>query len=139
MPNIMDEFPSKYLKASDVEDEHPTVTIAKISREEVGRTKDWKPIVYFDEFEKGIVLNKTNANAIIKLYGSETDEWPGKKVVLGTAMVDFGGESTLAIRVWPPKRQAAPAKKANVNTMTRQPEAEREFAPLPDDGDDIPF
>lgn len=138
MANIMDEFPSKYLKASDVEDEHPTVTISRITREEVGQTKDMRPIVYFDEFDKGVVLNKTNATNVSKLYGSDTDNWIGKTVILGTAMVDFQGESKPAIRIWPPKR-TAPAKKATVNAPLGEPAGAREFAPLPEDGDDLNF
>lgn len=140
MANIMDDFPSKYLRAEDVED-HPTVTMKVITREDVGKDKDRKPILYVREFEKGIVLNKTNANNISKLYGSDTDDWPGKSVVLGTAMVDFNGESKPAIRIWPPKRQAAkPSVNAPLNQRQADPDdgGQRPFAPA-DLDDDIPF
>lgn len=139
MANIMDEFPSKYLKASDVEDEHPTVTIRHITREEVGQTKDVRPCIYFEEVEKGVVLNKTNATNISKMYGSETDNWIGKKVVLGTAMVDFQGESKPAIRIWPPKRQAP---KPSVNAPLRKEYQDGKFDdrnPPPMDDSEIPF
>jgi hypothetical protein len=144
MANIMDEFPSKYLKAEDVEDEHPTVTITHITREEVGKERDRKPVIFFKEFDKGVVLNKTNATNISKMYGSDTDNWPGKTVVLGTAMVDFNGESKPAIRIWPPKRQAgqqqpqAATRMGSVNAPLDN--GQRPFAPPADDLDsDIPF
>ncbi len=141
MANIMDEFPSKYLKASDVEDEHPTATIRHITREEVGRTKDMRPIVYFDEFEKGVVLNKTNATNISKLYGSDTDNWIGKSVVLGTAIVDFNGESAPAIRIWPPKNKAGkPSVNRPLGTVAAHDDVgQRPFAPAMDDDGEIPF
>ncbi len=138
MPNIMDDFPSKYLKASDVED-HPTVTISRVTREEVGMDKEMKPILFVEEYDKGIVLNKTNANNISKLYGSESDDWPGKKVVLGTAWVDFQGSSVNSIRVWPPKREAS-QKHAPIQRQVTQSASQRPFAPpAADDDGEIPF
>jgi len=140
MANINESFPSKYLKAADIEGT-PTVTIANIGFEEVGKEKDIRPILYYDGEEKGIVLNKTNATNISKLYGYETDDWRGKQVMLGTTYVDFNGQSVEAIRIYPPKRAVPANARTSVNAplKERQPEAEREFAPLPDDGDDIPF
>lgn len=105
--NINEAFPSKYLKASDIPEEGQTVIISAIEEEEVGRDKEMRPVLYFEGEEKGIVLNKTNATNISKLYGYETDDWVGKKVLLGTAWVDFNGQSTEGIRVYPPKRSSA--------------------------------
>jgi len=106
MANINDSFPSKYLKAADLEGT-PTVTISTIRFEEVGKDKDMRPILYFHGEEKGIVINKTNATNISKLYGYETDDWCGKQVMLGTTWVDFNGQSVEAIRIYPPKRAGA--------------------------------
>jgi hypothetical protein len=79
MANINDAFPSKYLKASDLDGENVTVTITHVAFEEVGKDKEMRPILFYEGSEKGIVLNKTNATNISKLYGSETDDWGGKK------------------------------------------------------------
>ena len=140
MANINDSFPSKYLKAADIEGT-PTVTIADIAFEAVGKENEIRPILYYEGEAKGIVLNKTNATNISKLYGYETEDWLGKSVMLGATFVDFNGQSVEAIRIYPPKRAAPANARTSVNTPTRQrqPEAEREFAPLPDGGDDIPF
>jgi hypothetical protein len=135
MANIMDEFPSKYLKGTELE-HHPTVTIVKVIKEPVGPEQEMKPILYVEEYERGIVLNKTNGTNIGRMYGTETDDWPGKTVILGTEMVTFNGSTNPSIRIWPPKRHAAqsvhkpPLKSAQDN--------QREFAPLPDDTE-IPF
>jgi hypothetical protein len=45
------------------------------------------------------VLNKTNNSTIIGLYGSETDDWIGKKIALFSQEVDFQGKQTMAIRI----------------------------------------
>lgn len=138
MPNILDDFPSKYLKGEDVED-HPTVTMSHVTREEVGMEREKKPVLFFKEYEKGVVLNKTNSNNIARMYGTETDDWPGKTVVLGTEMVTYQGETKPSIRIWPPKRQVA----KSVNAPARRPMVaasdEREFAPLPESGDPLDF
>lgn len=137
--NINESFPSKYLKASDI-DGNPTVTIANVAEEEVGKDKEMRPVLYFDGEEKGIILNKTNATNISKLYGYETDDWRGKKVMLGTTYVDFQGQSVEAIRIYPPKRQSANAPL----TQRQDGMGGREFAPPDAHGaapldDEIPF
>jgi hypothetical protein len=103
--NINDSFPSKYLKASDIAGQ-PTVIISEIVEEEVGKDKEVRPVLYYEGEEKGIILNKTNATNISKIYGYETDDWIGKAVMLGTTYVDFQGQSVEAIRIYPPKRQS---------------------------------
>lgn len=137
--NINESFPSKYLKASDIPEEGQTVIIAAIEQEEVGKDKEVRPVLYFEGEEKGIILNKTNATNISKLYGYETDDWVGKKVMLGTAWVDFQGQSVEAIRIYPPKRSSANAPLNNKPAQRKEevPEGAREFAPLDDDS--IPF
>lgn len=139
--NINESFPSKYLKASDVPEEGLTVVIVRVGQEEIGKDKDIRPVLYFDGEEKGIVLNKTNATNISKLYGYETEDWTGKKVQLGTAWVDFQGQSVEAIRIYPPKRSSANApldKSAPVaGNGTRQYDDRN--PPPRDLDDDIPF
>lgn len=138
----MDDFPSKYLAASDIEDEHPTVTMRLVTHEEVGKDRERRPIVYFNEYDQGVVLNKTNATNITKLYGQETDDWIGKIVVLGTEMVTFNGETKPAIRIWPPKRKPG-LKQVQARTSVNAPldDGQRPFAPPADELEDeeIPF
>jgi hypothetical protein len=146
--NINDAFPSKYLKAADIPEGNPVVTIRVVTTEEVGRDKEERPVLYFEGEEKGIILNKTNATNISKLYGYETEDWPGRQVALGVAMVDFQGQSVEAIRIYPPRRQSPNAplkavqKQAPANGQNAYAKAtgvdERNPPPRELD-DDIPF
>lgn len=98
--NINHAFPSKWLKAADLMGKEITVTIASVRMEDVG-DEATKPVVYFQNKERGLVLNKTNANNISILYGPDTDNWVGKPITLYPAWVDFQGRSVEAIRVRP--------------------------------------
>lgn len=131
--NVNDAFPSKFLKASDIGDAQPTVTIKDVVMEDIG--EDRRPVLYFAGKDKGIVLNKTNATNISGAYGPDTDEWTGKKVVLFTAWVDFQGKSVEAIRIRPARDNGKPATAPQFDEPA-QPTG-REFAPA--DDSDIPF
>ncbi len=97
-------FPTKYIKAEDIGNHRPTVIIADVKMEDVG-DNEMKPVVYFHGKEKGMVLNKTNAEMIAHLYGDETDAWRGQSVDLYTTMVQFQGRPTLGLRVMAPAPQ----------------------------------
>lgn len=98
---INDAFPSKYLKASDLPEEgSQTFTIEKIEIEEIGKDKQKKPVVYFVEDHKGLVLNKTNARTIAKILDSDDfEDWTGKAINLYRAEVQFVDDIVEAIRV----------------------------------------
>ena len=99
--NANEMFPSKYLKASDLGEHTPIVTIASVSVESLGseEEKENKPVIYFEGKEKGLVCNKTNWNTVMGLFGDETEDWIGKKIKLVTAEVAFKGKMTLSIRI----------------------------------------
>jgi hypothetical protein len=97
--NINDAFPSAYLKASDLNGRRVAVTMSHADYEEVGRNKERRLVLYFDRSEKGMVLNKTNATTISKIYGTDTEQWSGHKITLYATDVEFGGEMVAAIRV----------------------------------------
>jgi hypothetical protein len=105
---ISEAFPSKYLKSQELEGD-VTYTISHVEIETVGRgdDSDQKPVVYFNETDRGLALNKTNANTISGLYGDDTDGWIGKTITLFATEVDFQGKQTLAIRVRMRKPAAA--------------------------------
>jgi hypothetical protein len=98
--NIDSAFPSNYLKASDLGDKSPVVTIDRIEVEPIGRDKEMKPVLYFQGKEKGVVLNKTNAKKIAELTGSkDTDDWAGCQIRLYASQTEFAGEMVECIRV----------------------------------------
>lgn len=74
-------FPSKYLKGVDLNGKTVRVTIDRVEIEEVG-DGDRKPVMYFQGKDKGLALNRINADTISSAYGHETDDWTGKAVEL---------------------------------------------------------
>lgn len=95
--NINGAFPSQYLKAADLS-KATVVTIASVEVEEIG--DDTKPVLHFKGSDKGLVLNKTNANIISEVLGTEeTDEWIGKKISIYPTKTEFQGKRVACIRV----------------------------------------
>lgn len=78
-----------------------TLTIKDVRNEELrsSRGADQKPVVYFKERDKGLVLNKTNAKQIARLYGRETNDWRGKKISIYAQEGEWFGEKGYAIRI----------------------------------------
>lgn len=107
---MSEEFPSKYLKAADLQGREVRVTMANVEREKIG--EDSKPVLYFKGKDKGVVLNKTNASTISDAYGDDTEEWYDQPLILFSVMVDFQGKVAPAIRCRVPtakdNRQARP-------------------------------
>ena len=136
--NIQEAFPSKYIKAADLQDQNVRVIMDHIQFEDIG-DGDQKPVLYFRGKDKGMVVNKTNANNISMVYGDETDDWTGKEIILYPTMVDYQGRSVPAIRVRPPQakdRQASELRKANgpqTAHITRRPAVSEDL------NDEVPF
>ena len=147
-------FPSKYLKAADLQGKNVLAVMNFVQIERLG--DDERPVLYFQGKEKGLILNRTNAEAIAKLYGDEMNDWRGQEIVMFEAMVSFKKETVPAIRVRAPTRnmRQAPQRKetepgGNANFTTGMPNNEwNETAPQTkpqqtqahDDMDDrIPF
>jgi hypothetical protein len=135
--NINEVYPSKYLKAEDLQNREITVTMSHVEIEKIGQGEDRKPVLYFVGKEKGVALNKTNSTNIAAAFGPETDGWSGNKVILYVAWVDYQGKSVQAIRVrpalqnqqprpMPPQQMAAPTPQGYANAA-------------PDLSDEIPF
>ena len=99
-----DIFPSKYIKADDLQGRDVNVTISNVEMEKLG--DDNKPILYFKGKEKGMVCNRTNFDRIAFMYGDETDDWGGKQVTLTTEFVQFQGKTMKALRIKPPVTQS---------------------------------
>jgi hypothetical protein len=132
-------FPSKWLAAADLDDADLTVTIRGCTYEEVTPT-DRKWVLWFEETDKGMVLNKTNSKMISQLLLSDdTDDWVGRKITLFPTQVDFQGDQVDAIRVRK-KLPAAPKGKGGkaAKPMT-QAEADEALGDGARDEDDIPF
>lgn len=156
MPNINDVFPSKYLKASDLGGAERVVTISHVDFEPVGPDREMKAVIYFNGKQKGMVVNKTNANAVASISGSAlTEDWAGTRVALYPTEASFAGNTYEVVRIRRPKaptpgKSATTAKPVAVAKPKPAPAPEPE--PAPDDSwldgdipgepvpvDDIPF
>ena len=92
-----DVFPSTYLKSSDLQSEDVVFTIRSVERKEFD--DEPKPICWFEETSKGLVLNRTNFKSIAKLHGDDSEDWHGQRITLFGTEVTFRGTPTTAIRV----------------------------------------
>lgn len=131
--NINDAFPSKYLKAADA-DEDLILTIKAVKVETIGQgaKAEQKPVIYFIDAEKGMVLNKTNAKMIGKIAKSDdTDDWKGVKVRIIATEVEFQGDLVMALRVRDVKKPRPSA--ASIEASGADMDAP------PDDDDRVPF
>ena len=121
--NIDKEFPSKWLKAHDLDGDTP-LTISNVTREKF-QDGDSTVAVHFQGLQQMLGLNKTNANVIKGLYGADTDAWLGKMVVLYPTHTEMAGKTMPCVRIRP-EAVAVPDTPAPANTATVT-------------GDDIPF
>jgi hypothetical protein len=101
-------FPSKYLKAADLNGKAHLVKISEVVQEEVGQNKDLKLVAYFHGKQKGMVLNKTNADTIASKHGDETDNWDGAEIELYPGTATFQGQVVPSLKVRLPVPNAAP-------------------------------
>jgi hypothetical protein len=132
MVTLSEAFPSKYLKATDLED-GPAVATIKLAELEKIKGYDGKEqakvVVYFAKKFKPLILNRTNFESIADIADSgETEEWGGTKIELFTIPVTFNGKTADSVRVRKPGAEQKPKKVA-------APVAESK----PDYDDEIPF
>lgn len=88
---------SGYLKAEDIEAGPINLVIASTA---VSDAFDKMAVVLtFEDDERKLRLNKTNASTLAKRYGDKHATWVGKKVMLAAIPVTFKGKNVLGIRV----------------------------------------
>jgi len=137
MPDIGQMTKSSYLKRSDL-GRGKLLTIRECIQEIIkgdsGPEEKW--VLHFDEEEKGMVLNSTNAQIIAQFTGQrDSDLWAGDKLVAyDEPNVSMGGKLVGGIRVRAPKQgSAAPAPQKAAPAKPTEPE-KTDIEP-----DDIPF
>ncbi len=128
-----DMMSSKYLRKEDV-GAGALATIREIKKENLAReddTPEFKFTMYFEEYEKGLVLNSTNIQLAEKVLDSDdTEDWIGKQIVLyEDPNVSYGGKLVGGIRIRAVRRKAAAAVQPKPKTTETVAELE----------DDIPF
>jgi hypothetical protein len=102
--DISNIFGGDTLKAADLQGREFTLCIASAEMKKFDNSN--KLVIRFQNAKKAFVCNKTNANRIAYMYGTNTDGWIGKEIVLYVDLVDFQGQTVEAIRVKPTVRSA---------------------------------
>ena len=120
-PQTVDElFPSPYLKHDDIGDQDLVLTISEYDFEAIGLDQpEMKGVLYFEETDKKLVLNKTNAETIGGIYGKEITQWVGKQIALYKTEVSFAGRTVWGVRV----RLKPPTKPEQVQPELLDPPA----------------
>jgi hypothetical protein len=86
--DIYDDFPGDYFKAAELAGKKPMpVTITTVEKAEMNDGKT-KPVLYFAEDERGLVLNKGNRDVLVERFGRDPRGWKGKKVTLVSRKVN---------------------------------------------------
>ncbi len=140
-----DVYPSKWLAAADLanDDEsykEPLVTIDRVVLEEISNTEE-KPVMYFKDRRKGMIVNKTNWKRLEYILKSdESDNWHGKQITLYVELVDMRGEMKPALRVKPPKRNGSATPNAQISTGPEAKPVKPTMLPVDTSMDDeVPF
>ncbi len=86
---------SQYFKAADFGDGPKTFTIVAVRAERVGRDDDKdKLVVYVEEDERGITLNKGRYNALVDIFADDdVDKWVGGEIVCVPSKTKFQGRT----------------------------------------------
>ena len=103
---VTDAFAGNFIDALCVKDKDASLTIKSVTEPNVEKSANGtlidKPIVYFEETDKGFIINKTNARTIGLQHGNEMEGWAGKKVTLFATTTDsFGEKNVPCVRVRP--------------------------------------
>lgn len=110
-----DVFPSKYLKAADLNGKPLTVTIVSAPLETLknpeGREQS-KIVLYLRGTKKMMPLNVTNFDSVADIAGGDTDSWPGCQIELYPAKTEMKGKTVDCIRIRAPEQAELPKAKA---------------------------
>lgn len=153
-------FPGRFLKAAEFKGKDVLVTISAIDLEDLPQEKGGdkaKGIISFEGKKKKLVLNRTNGECLKAMFGRDTGEWIGKRIVLfpdvwnGDPCVRVRGSPDIAADITfelklPRKRPQPKVMKATGKANGARPPAPQSETPPPPppdapetDGAEIPF
>ena len=103
----MEAYQSEWLSGLDLKGRQVTVIVDAVTSEQVQNQRGeraTKAAVAFktvagQPLRKRLLLNKTNAVALARLFGPETDAWKGQPVVLQAENVPAFGQVHCVVRI----------------------------------------
>lgn len=78
--NISSVLPSHFYRTCDIRFCELKLQISHVGMVDLG--SEHKPILYFEDRDKGLLLDNINAKAIAEEYGPDTNEWEGRVISL---------------------------------------------------------
>lgn len=108
---------SDFLKAADLGQTTPQITIAKVESVNFGDDTSKLVLHPADPAVKPVVLNVTNTRACVAAWGTETDAWLGKLVMLSVRQTQMGP----GLGVTPLSQPAASATSIPVPDLPAKP------------------
>lgn len=115
--------PSPNLQALDIGTDlgdSVNVTIKEFDVAEVGKEKQKKSRMFVEEFDRPLVLNRTNVKALIDLYGNDTSDWIGEQFNLYVSETSFNGDTVRCLRVRAVRAEKVVEDKAAGTKSTRK-------------------
>lgn len=100
-----------YLNAADVTEE-TRLKIVAADIEDLGDDGE-KLALRFQSFEKVLIVNKTNAETLVKAFGDDTDGWIGKDIILYTTPTTMNRRRVMGLRVRVPLESDNAAEQIN--------------------------
>jgi hypothetical protein len=127
-----DVFPSRYLKAADLNGRARVLEIAEAPLQAFknanGEEKS-KTVLYFVNEKKCLPLNMVNWDAVASICGDDTKNWPTGKVEVFPSTTSLGGKTGIAcIRIRPPTAKPRSNKPA-LRTVAAEPSPPRSEDP----------
>ncbi len=95
-------FPNDYIAAAECKGKDVTLTIEAVSRESLQKTDGSKKdamVLRFHGTKKKLVCNKTNADSIAQMHGTEASKWTGKRITVYPTKCLAFGEMVDCIRI----------------------------------------
>jgi hypothetical protein len=115
--------PSPNLQALDIGTElgdSVNVTIKGFDRAEVGKEKQIKGRVFFEELTRPMVINRTNLNTLIELFGNDTDDWFGQHCNMYVSETAMEGKVVRCLRLRAVRAEKPLEDKASGSKTTRK-------------------
>ena len=115
--------PSPNLQALDIGTDlgdSVNVTIKGFDKSEVGKEKQVRSRLFVEEFDRPLVINRTNVKALIDLYGNDTSDWIGEQFNLYVSETSFNGDTVRCLRVRAVKAEKVVEDKAAGTKLTRK-------------------
>lgn len=130
MPLTSEMIKSTYLKSVDIPSP-VIVTVASVKSVNIAKEDEepnYKWVMKFEEFERGLILNGTNIKIAEKVFASgNTDRWIGREIVLYTdPTVQYAGQMVGGLRLRGQEKAPVKAGKARI----AEPEIEDEIVPF---------